>query len=149
MAWHPIKLFWRHHVFLPKFRKWPKFHVNIIISSGLMTIFICKIFMRELTRILETEKVIAWILLNMWRLEPVTDTKVGINVPNKYSFKVISLQVLQLLSDLGKTNKFYMVLNTPLFEGGRRKVWIYQPPPPSQIKVSKSSFNALWFFEDN
>ena len=96
--------------------------------------------MRELTRILETEKVIAWILLNMWRLEPVTDTKVGINVPNKYSFKVISLQVLQLLSDLGKTNRFYMVLNTPLYEGGRRKVWIYQTPPPSQIKVSKISF---------
>ena len=54
--------------------------------------------MRELTRILETEKVIAWILLNMWRLEPVTDTKVGINVPNKYNFKAISLQVLQLFS---------------------------------------------------
>ena len=127
-------------IFLPKFFCFSSQNVNIIINSGLMTTFISKIFMRELTRILETEKVIAWILLNMWRLEPVTDTKVGINVPNKYSFKVISLQVLQILSDLGKTNRFYMVLNTPLFEGGRRKVWIYQTPPPSQIKVSKISF---------
>lgn len=67
--------------------------------------------MRELTRILETEKVIAWILLNMWRLEPVTDTKVGINVPNKYNFKVISLQVLQLLSDLGKIKKVLQCSN--------------------------------------
>ena len=47
--------------------------------------------MRELTRILETEKVRAWILLNMWKLEPVTGSKVGIYASNKYSFKVISL----------------------------------------------------------
>ena len=79
--WHHVNvdLFWRYFVSLVKFRYWSKFHVNIIICSGIMTIF----FYKGLTRKLETGSTPLWIFPSIWRLRWVMDTKFGTNVSNK------------------------------------------------------------------
>ena len=59
---------------------WPKFHVNIITGSGIMTIF----FNKELTRNPEKlKKIPVWGLPNIWRVERVSDTKYGLIFCNK------------------------------------------------------------------
>ena len=50
-----------------KFTYWSKFYVNIIAGSGVMTIF----FYKGLTRRLEIENTLVWVLPNIWRLEKV------------------------------------------------------------------------------
>ena len=51
MTWRHRKFFWRRFVSLVNFSYWSKFHVNIIIGSGVMTIF----FYKGLTRNLESQ----------------------------------------------------------------------------------------------
>ena len=70
--------FWRCFVSLVKFSYLSKFHVNIITSSGIMTIF----FYKGLTRNPEIENTSSWVLLNIWRLGQVMDTKFSTNVSN-------------------------------------------------------------------
>ena len=43
-----IKFFWRYFVSLVKFSYWSKFHVNIIVGSGVMTISLYKGLTRNL-----------------------------------------------------------------------------------------------------
>ena len=68
--------FWRFLVYLVNFSSSSNFHVNIITSSGVMTIF----FYKELTRNPEIGNSLVWVLPNIWRLEGVGDTKFGTNV---------------------------------------------------------------------
>ena len=78
--WHNVivKFFWCCYVSLVKLSYWSKFRVNIITRSGVMTIFIYK----SLIRNLEIGNTPVWVLLNIWRLGQVRDTKFGRNVSN-------------------------------------------------------------------
>ena len=71
--------FWRCSVSLVTLSHWSKFHVNIIIGSGIMTIF----FYKKLTKNPEIGNSPIWVLHNIWRLGQVRDTKFGNNVSNK------------------------------------------------------------------
>ena len=71
--------FWRCFVSLVKFSYLSKFHVNIITSSGIMTIF----FYKGLTRNPEIGNTPVWVLPNIWRLGRVMVTKFGTNVSDK------------------------------------------------------------------
>ena len=70
---------------LVKFSYWSKFHVNIMSSSGVMTIFIYK----GLTGNLEIGNTLVWILSCICRLGWVRDTKFGTNVSNKILLNAI------------------------------------------------------------
>ena len=75
-TWRQRQFFWRYFVSLVKFSYWSKFHVNIMTSSGIMTIF----FYKGLTRNPEIGNTFVWVLPNIWRLGRVMDTKFGTNV---------------------------------------------------------------------
>ena len=79
--WHDvnIKFLWRCFVSLVKFSHWSKFHVNIITASEVMTIS----FYKGLTSNPETKNTRVWVLLNIWRLERVRNTKFGTSISNK------------------------------------------------------------------
>ena len=73
-----VKSFWRSRVSLVRFSCWSKFHINIIIGSGIMTIFVYK----GLTR--NPENGNAPALPNIWWLGyQVRYTKFGRIVSNK------------------------------------------------------------------
>ena len=73
ICWHSslIIFFWGYSVSLAKFNYWSKFHVTIITSSGIMTIF----FYEGLTRNLEIWNTPVWVLPNIFRLGRVRDNK--------------------------------------------------------------------------
>ena len=75
-TWRQRQFFWRYVVSLVKFSYWSKFHVNIMTSSGIMTIF----FYKGLTRNPEIGNTFVWVLPNIWRLGRVMDTKFGTNI---------------------------------------------------------------------
>ena len=58
-----VEIFWHWRVSLVKFSYCSRFHVDIIISSGVMTIFAYK----GLTRNLKIGSTPVWILPNVWR----------------------------------------------------------------------------------
>ena len=70
-----VKIFWHCFIFLVNFSCCSKFHVNIITSSGVMTIT----FYKTLTRNLEIGNTPVWVLPNVWRLGQVKNTKFGTN----------------------------------------------------------------------
>ena len=82
------------------FSYWSKFHVNNMIGSGIMTIFVYK----ELTRNPEIKNTLVWVLSNIWRLGQVKDTKFANAANTKYR-KMPGLQLLPFLSYEGKTNR--------------------------------------------
>ena len=57
----------------------PRFNINIITGSGVMTIIVYK----ELTRNPEIKNLPIWILPNIWRLGLLRDIKFGKNVSDK------------------------------------------------------------------
>ena len=63
---------------LVKFCYWSKFHVHIITSSGVMTIFF-----KRFSRSPEIGSTPVLVLPNIWRLGQVRDTKYGTSGPNK------------------------------------------------------------------
>ena len=79
--WHDVivKYFYCCFVYLLKFSSWSKFHVNIITGSGVMTIYFCK-GLAGYPAMVNTP---TWVLLNIWGLEQVRDTKFVIDVSNK------------------------------------------------------------------
>ena len=80
-----IKIFWRCFVSSVKFSYWSKFHVNIIIGSGVMTIF----FYKGLTRNPEIGNTPVWVLSNIWRVRWVANTKFDkIVLPYKALFTI-------------------------------------------------------------
>ena len=83
-----FKLFWGCLVSLVKFSYWPKFHVNIIPGSGVMTIF----FYKGLTRTPEIGNTHVLVFPNIWRLGGVLDTKFGTNVSNRMLLNAAKFQ---------------------------------------------------------
>ena len=65
-------------VSLVKFSYWSKFHVNIMTSSRVMTIY----FYKGLTRNRKSDITLVWVLPNIWRLGRVKD-KFGMNASNE------------------------------------------------------------------
>ena len=80
-CWHDVllKFFWRCFYSLFKFSYWSKFNVNIITFSGVVTLF----FYKGLIRNLEIRNTPFWLLLIIWRLGRVRDTKFGTNFSNE------------------------------------------------------------------
>ena len=80
ISWYNIivKFVWRCRVSFVNFSYWSKFHVNIIVGSGVRTIFY-----KGLTRNLEIRNTPVWFLPINWRLGKVRDTKFGTNVCDK------------------------------------------------------------------
>ena len=76
MLW---SIFWHCFVSLVNFSYWSKFHVNIIIGFGVVTIS----FYKELNRNPEIGNTPVWVLPNIWRLGQVWNTKFGANMSNK------------------------------------------------------------------
>ena len=76
-------------MFFFKFSCWSKFHVNIITSSRVMTIFFCK----GLTRNLEIGNTPIWILPNIWRLGQVRNSKFVTNVFNEILLHAAKYQI--------------------------------------------------------
>ena len=74
-----VRFSWRCFVSLVNFSYWCKFHINIIIGCGVITISFCK----GLTRNPEIGNTPVWILQNIWSLGQVRDTKFGANFSNK------------------------------------------------------------------
>ena len=83
-----IIFFWHHCqklCFSVNFSYWSKFHVSIMTGSKAMEVFIYK----KLIRNLETEHTPMWVWPNIWRREPVRDTKFGRNVSNEKLLKAV------------------------------------------------------------
>ena len=74
-----VKCYSRCFVSLVKFSYMPKFHVNIITGSEVMTIS----FYKEMTRNPEIGNTSVWVLPNIWWLRRVKNTKLGTNVSNE------------------------------------------------------------------
>ena len=74
-----VKFFWIFSVSLVKFSYWSKIHVNIIVGSGIMTIF----FYKGFTRNPVIRNNLVKVLSNIWRLGGVMDTKFGTIVSNR------------------------------------------------------------------
>ena len=88
--WHEVivNFFWLCFFSLDKFSYWPKFHVNIITGSGVMTISFYKGFLRNP----EIRRNPVRVLFNIWRLGRVKNTKFGTNVSNKMLLKSTKYQ---------------------------------------------------------
>ena len=82
-------IFWRCFVSLVKFSYCSKFYVNIIIDSGVLTIFLYQ----GLTRNQEMRNTTVWVLRNIWRLGRVRDTKFGTNVSNEMLLNAANTRV--------------------------------------------------------
>ena len=84
-----ITFFWSCLVFPVQFSYWLNFHVNIITGSGVMTIS----FYKGLSRNPDIRNTPFWVLLNIWRLGRVRNTKFGTNVSNKMLLNDAKCQV--------------------------------------------------------
>ena len=108
-----VKFFWRCFVSLVKFSYWSKFHVNIIIGSGIMTISFCK----GLTKNPQIGNTHVWVFPNIWRLGRVVDTKFRTNVSNRILLNAAKFQGYSFYL-------FWVIKGKPL-EGGKTA-----PHPP-------------------
>ena len=118
--WRHRQIFFSCFVSLVKFSYWSKFHVNIITGSGIMTIF----FQKGLTRNPEIRYTPLRVLLMIWRLGQVMDTKFGINVSNK------------------------MLLNAAKCQGySRYRFWVIQGKPTGggEVKLPQRLGLKSWF----
>ena len=107
-----IQFFWHYFVSLVKFSYWSKFCVNIITSSGIMTIS----FYKGLTRNLEIRNTPIWVSPNIWRLGQVMDTKFGMNVSNRMLVNAAKFQGYS----------FYTPPLPPLILGLKEEKWKQQ-----------------------
>ena len=94
-----VKHFWCYFVSLVKFSYWSKLHVNICRSL----VWSYDNFL-WLTRNLEIRNTSVWVSSNIWRLEQVSDTKVGMSFSNKMYWMlqnttVIAFTVSELLRE--------------------------------------------------
>ena len=83
-----FKFFWLWFLSLVNFSYWSKFHVNVITSFGIMTIFIYK----GLTRNPEMGNTPVWVLPSIYRLGQIMDTKFATNVSNRELLNAVNLQ---------------------------------------------------------
>ena len=114
--WHDINInfFWHCFVSFVKCSYWSKFHVNIITSSGIMTIF----FYKGLTRNPEIGNTPIWVLPNIWRLGRVMDTTFGTNVSNRMLLNAAEFQGYSFY-------RFWIIKGKPT-----GKITPPVPPPP-------------------
>ena len=110
-----VKHFWCGLVFLVKCSYWSRFHVNIILGSGIMTIF----FYKELTRNLKIGNIPIWVFSNICRLGQIMNTKFGTNVTNRMLLNVAKFQVHSFY-------RFWVIKEKPTGGGGVK----YPPIPP-------------------
>ena len=78
-TWRYLQAFLTLFSFLVRFSYWPRFHVNIIIGSGIMATS----FYERLTKNPKVKNTPAWNLFNIWTLRWLRDAKFGKNVSNK------------------------------------------------------------------
>ena len=83
-----FKFFWLWFLSLVNFSYWSKFHVNVITSFGIMTIFIYK----GLTRNPEMGNTPVWVLPSIYRLGQIMDTKFATNVSIRELLNAVNLQ---------------------------------------------------------
>ena len=103
-------------VFLVKVSYLPKFHVNIITGSGVMTIS----FYKGLTRNPEIGNIPVWVLSNIWKLGRVKNTKFGTNVSNKILLKLQNAKVAAVtISELLRENQQRGKITPPPFSPPR------------------------------
>ena len=89
---------------------WSKFHVNIITSSGVMTIFFC----RGLTKNPENGNTSIWVLPNIWKLERVRKTKFDLSLSNKMFLNAAKCQSCSF-------DHFWVIKGKPI-EGSRKRM---------------------------
>ena len=109
--------FWRCSAFLVNFSYWSKFHVNIIIGSGAITIS----FHKGLTRNPEFRNTPVWVLPYTLRLGKVRNTKFGTNVSSKMLFNDEKCQVNSFCG-------FWVIKGKPT--GGK-----ITPIPPPRLRL--------------
>ena len=78
-TWCHFQFFWRCFISLINFRYLSKCHIRIIIGSWVMTILI----LWGINKKSKSQVAPVLVLLNIWRLGRVRDTKFGTNVSNK------------------------------------------------------------------
>ena len=93
---------------LPFLVSGPSFNINIITSSGVMTIF----FYKGLTRNPEIGNTFVWVFANIWRLRWVRDAKFGTNVSNKMLLNAAKCQGYSFY-------RFWVNKGKPTAGGGR------------------------------
>ena len=108
---------------LVKFSYWSKFHVNIITSSGIVTIF----FYKGLTRNPEIGNIPVWLLPNIWGLGQVMNTKFGTNVSNRRLLNASNFQGYSFY-------RFWVIKGKPTGGGG-----ITLPPKPDMCIIPINS----------
>ena len=113
-----VKIFWCGLVFPVKFSYWSKFHVSIIIGSGIITIF----FYKGLTRNPEIGNIPVWVFSNICRLGQVMNTKFGTNVSNRMLLNVAKFQGHSFY-------RFWVIKGKPT--GGRDN----PPPIPPRLGI--------------
>ena len=110
-------------VTLSSFSLWSKFHVNMKIGPEVMKIFDYK---RLAWNSLVGNNSV-WVLLNIWRLENVRDTKFGTNVSNKMLLNARKYQ----------GHSFYCFRVIKVKPTG----WVKINPAPTQIRVRVFGIN--------
>ena len=123
--------FWRCSAFLVNFSYWSKFHVNIIIGSGAITIS----FHKGLTRNPEFRNTPVWVLPYTLRLGKVRNTKFGTNVSSKMLFNDEKCQVNSFCG-------FWVIKGKPT--GG--KITPIPPPRLRLIDIFRFFTYLLYFF---
>ena len=115
-------------VSLVNFRYWSKFHVNIITSSGIMTIF----FYKGLTWNPDIRNTPVWVAPNIWSLDRVMDTKFVPNVFNRMLLDAAKYQGYSFYL-------FWVIEGKPTRAGGG----IIPPPPSPGIFKPNSYISCL------
>ena len=118
--------FWRCFVSLVKFSYWSKLHISIIIDSGVMTIS----FYKGLTRNPEIGNTPVWVLLNIWRLRRVRNTKFDTNVSNKILLNTAKCWGCSFY-------RFWIVKGKPT-EG------VKLPPNPPSTQIRVKYLESVW-----
>ena len=119
-----VKFFWSYHISLVNSSYWFKFHVNIVIDFGVMTILVYK----RLTRNPDFKNIPVWVLSNIPRIGWVMDTKFATNISNKNSLNAAKCQDYSLY-------RFWVVKGKPIWVG------VKLPPtshPATQIRVKNT-----------
>ena len=111
--------FWRCFFSLVNFSYWSRFHINIIASPRVMKIFVYK----RLTRNPVMGSSSVWVLLNIWRLGWVRDSKFGSNVSSEMLLNIAICQGYRLYH--------FWVIKRKL-TGGRVKI---SPRPRKGLKL--------------
>ena len=134
---------WRRHQFCcccccrfvsaVKFSYWSKFHLNIVTSFDVITIY----FSIGLTRNPEIRNIALWVLFNIWRLGWVRDAKFSMNVSNKMLLNAAKWQGHSLYH-------FWIIKGKPAGKGSVGKITL--PLPRLGLKVTLFFSHNFWIW---